>query len=202
MIRPKYQKQDLQIERKKSLYSGFFSMSKYRLKHKLFAGGWSSAIEREIFDRGEAAAVLLYDAKANVVVLTEQFRVGAIGQNSPWIFELVAGMIEPGENPEAVAIREAQEETGAIIDSLMPICQYLVSPGGTNEKLHVFLALLDSQPVSGIHGLSEEGEDILVHKVPTQQAFDMVKNGQINNAATIIALQWLELNLERLSMPG
>ncbi len=175
-------------------------MNKYRLKHKLFAGGWSPFIEREIFDRGEAAAVLLHDPAANVVVLTEQFRVGAIDQDSPWIFELVAGMIETGENPEDVAIREAQEETGAIIDDLIPICQYLVSPGGTNEKLHVFLAQLDSDPVSGIHGLTEEGEDILVHKIPTQQAFEMVKNGRINNATTIIALQWLELNLDRLSV--
>jgi len=198
MIKASFDKRHVEILKKSPCYEGFFTLSKFKVRHQLFNGGWGNAIERELFERGEAAAVLLYDPKLDVVVLTEQFRVGALNEPSPWIYELVAGMIEEGETPEDVAIRETQEESGASIQELTPICQYLVSPGGTDEKIHVFMALLDSSQVSGIHGLASEGEDIRVHKVSSQDAFDAVKCGKINNAATIIALQWLELNLKQV----
>ncbi len=196
MTKSNFQQSDVQILKQEACYKGFFTMKKLTLKHKLFNGGWGQTITRELFVRGEAAAVLLYDPTLDVVVLTEQFRVGALNEPSPWIFELMAGMIEPGETPEDVAIRETQEESGAVINQLTPICQYLVSPGGTNEKLHVFLALLDSANIEGIHGLEHEGEDIKVLKLSRQQAFGAVKDGTINNAATIIALQWIQLNIK------
>ena len=198
MMKPSYQQIDVKILQQEACYEGFFTMKKLTLQHKLFNGGWGQPIHRELFERGEAAAVLLYDPALDVVVLTEQFRVGALNEPSPWIFELVAGMIEPGETPAEVAIRETQEESGAVITELTPICQYLVSPGGTNEKLHVFMALLDSSQVGGIHGLDHEGEDIKVHKISRQQAYQGVVDGSINNAATIIALQWLELNIDSI----
>ncbi len=198
MVKPSYHTMDVKILEEKACYQGFFTMKKLSLQHKLFNGGWGQPLTRELFERGEAAAVLLYDPALDVVVLTEQFRIGALNEPSPWIFELVAGMIEPGESPQDVAIRETQEESGAVITQLTPICQYLVSPGGTNEKLHVFMALVDSTHIGGVHGLSNEGEDILVHKISRQQAFKAVTNGAINNAATIIALQWLELNSESI----
>jgi ADP-ribose pyrophosphatase len=194
MVKPTYHTIDVKILEEKPCYQGFFTMKKLSLQHKLFNGGWGKPLTRELFERGEAAAVLLFDPKLDVVVLTEQFRIGALNEPSPWIFELVAGMIEPGESPSDVAIRETLEESGAVITQLTSICQYLVSPGGTNEKLHVFMALVDSTNIGGIHGLSSEGEDILVHKISRQQAYEAVNSGAINNAATIIALQWLELN--------
>jgi ADP-ribose pyrophosphatase len=194
MVEPSYHTIDVKILEEKACYQGFFTMKKLSLQHKLFNGDWGKPLTRELFERGEAAAVLLFDPKLDVVVLTEQFRIGALNEPSPWIFELVAGMIEPGESPSDVAIRETLEESGAVITQLTPICQYLVSPGGTNEKLHVFMALVDSTNIGGIHGLSTEGEDILVHKISRQQAYEAVTSGAINNAATIIALQWLELN--------
>ena len=198
MMKPSFDKSHVEIIAHTPCYQGFFTMSKLAIRHKLFSGGWGKTIERELFERPEAAAVLLYDPKLDVVVLTEQFRVGALGEASPWLFELVAGIIETGETPHEVAIRETQEESGAIIDGLTPICQYLVSPGGTNEKLHVFMAQLDSSLVGGIHGLASEGEDIRVHKVSSAEAFAALKTGEINNAATIIALQWLELNISQI----
>jgi len=189
---------DVEVLQQEACYEGFFTMKKLTIRHKLFNGGWGQPINRELFERGEAAAVLLYDPVLDVVVLTEQFRIGALNEPSPWIFELVAGIIEPGETPAEVAIRETQEESGAHITQLTPICQYLVSPGGTNEKLHVFMALLDSTDVGGIHGLEHEGEDIKVHKISRQQAYQGVVDGRINNAATVIALQWLQLNIGTL----
>jgi len=198
MIKPSYQPMDVEVLQQEACYEGFFTMKKLTIRHKLFNGGWGQPINRELFERGEAAAVLLYDPVLDVVVLTEQFRIGALNEPSPWIFELVAGIIEPGETPAEVAIRETQEESGAHITQLTPICQYLVSPGGTNEKLHVFMALLDSTDVGGIHGLEHEGEDIKVHKISRQQAYQGVVDGRINNAATVIALQWLQLNIGTL----
>lgn len=195
MIKPSLQKSDLHIQQTELVYNGFFKMKKIHLQHALFAGGQTPTITRELFDRGEAVAVLLYDPILDSVVLTEQFRIGATDEASPWLFELVAGMIESGEQPQEVAKREALEEAGAVIEQLIPICDYLVSPGGTNEKLYVYLALVDSTQLQGIHGLADESEDILLHTFSRETAYRAVQSGQINNAATIIALQWLQLNV-------
>ena len=190
---PSLDKEDVNIEIEEVAFQGFFRMSKLTLKHRLFNGGQSQSLTRERFDRGPAVGVLLYDQTRDIVVLIEQFRVGALNEASPWIFELVAGMVETGEQPEDVAHRETLEEAGAKLEKLIPICDYLVSPGGTDEKLHVYLGLVDSAPIHGIHGLAEEGEDIKIHKVSSQQAFDGVADGTINNGATVIAIQWLEI---------
>ena len=161
----------------------------------MFSGGWSAEIQREFFERGHAAALLPYDVKNDRVVLLEQFRFGAMHtQQSPWLFELVAGIIEEGEMPEEVVKREALEEAGLTIKSCKFITNYLVSPGGTTEQIDLFIADVDSSLAGGIHGLEDEGEDIRVHVLPRETAYQWVIDGKINNAATIIALQWLELN--------
>lgn len=192
-LTPSFSKHNVEICHEDTCFQGFFRMSKLTFKHQLFNGGWSPELSRERFDRGPAVGVLLYDAQRDSVVLIEQFRVGALEEHSPWVFEVVAGMIEPGEHPVDVAIRETLEETGATVSELTHICDYLVSPGGTDEKLHLFLAKVDSTGISGVHGLPEEGEDIKVHSVSCAVAYEGIANGTINNAATIIALQWLEI---------
>lgn len=193
-----YNQDDVKVLKKELLYKGFFSCSKYTLKHKLFSGQWSGEIQREFFERGHAAALLPYDVKNDRVILLEQFRFGAIQtKQSPWLFELVAGIIEEGEIAEEVAKREAFEEAGLAIKSCQFICNFLVSPGGTTEQVDLFIADVDSTQVSGLHGLADEGEDIRVHVVPRETAYQWVIDGKINNAATIIALQWLQLNREK-----
>ncbi|MGK0404954.1 MAG: ADP-ribose pyrophosphatase [Oleispira sp.] len=193
---------DYKIIAKKSLYNGFFKMNRFEIQHRLFAGGSSATFSRELFERGEAAAVLLYDPNENVVVLTEQFRMGAAldeSRTSPWLLEVVAGIIEEGEQAEDVARREAQEEAGCVINDLIPISSYWSSPGGTSEKIHLYCALIDSRGMGGIHGLDHEQEDILVRIIPFDNAYSGIASGEINNAATIIALQWLKLNQPLLS---
>ena len=170
-------------------------MSKITLQHKLCNGQWGPIISRELFQRGEAAAVLLYDPNLDAVVLTEQIRIGALNYDSPWQFEIVAGMIEQGLSPQEVAIKEAQEESGAHIEHLIPISRYLSSSGGCDEVLHVFMAEVDSSTIEGVHGVADESEDIKITKVSSSDAFAAVNSGIISNAATIIALQWLELRL-------
>ncbi len=182
-------------------YNGFFRMEKYRLQHELFMGGWSGEISRECLERGHAVAALLYDPGTDQVILLEQFRVGALDfAGGPWLLEIVAGIIDhAGESPEEVARREAEEEAGCEILELIPICHYLVSPGGTSETITLFCARVDASTVtSGVKGLASEHEDIRVSVVSRTEALALLHSGRITSAAPIIALQWLELNQQRL----
>ncbi|MDG4867700.1 NUDIX domain-containing protein [Guyparkeria sp. 1SP6A2] len=190
-----------------TLYRGFFSLQRYRLSFEHFDGSWSEPIEREIFERGHAVAVLPFDADRGEVVLIEQFRPGALDAPSgPWLSEIVAGMIEPGEAAEDVARRESQEEAGLAIDQLSPLTRFWVSPGGSTESIYVFLARLDTGGiqrdadgvVEGRFGLDDEHEDIRVRVVPIEQAVADVEAGRIVAAAPVIALLWLD----RLRMQG
>ncbi|WP_035024899.1 ADP-ribose diphosphatase [Enterovibrio calviensis] len=189
---------DVEIERSDVVYNGYFKMVKYRFRHRLFAGGWSETIERELFERGHAVAMLPYDPVSDKVVLVEQIRIGAMAASpSPWQLEIVAGIIDKDETPDAVAVREAEEEAGLSVNELVPMTSYLSSSGGCSERIHLYLGIVDASRAEGIHGLPEEGEDILVHLVPRTTAMQWVEEGKIENAASIIALQWLALNLKK-----
>lgn len=195
----KFEVQDVRLIEKERCYDGFFKIDRYRLSHRLFEGGWSRELQRELFVRGDATCVLPFDPATGQVVLLEQFRVGALGHlQTPWLMELVAGINDDGESPETVARREGKEEANIDLGALMHICDYLVSPGGTNEKIHLYCGQVDASTAQGVHGLEQEGEDIRVHVVQAEQAFEWVKTGRINNAASIIALQWLQLNYDKV----
>lgn len=185
---------DVEIISHKVAFQGYFRIEKYRLKYRLFTGGWSNPVDRELFERGRAAAVLPYDPILNKVILIEQFRVGALEDElSPWLFETVAGIIDAGETPEEVCLREAQEEAGIKIEKLVPITRYWVSPGGCTEHVDLFCGQVDASGAGGIHGIDDEFEDIKVHVVDVADAFAMVRSGMIANPPAIISLQWLEL---------
>lgn len=176
-------------------YQGFFTLVRYRLKHTLFNGGWSKELLREVLERGHAAAVLPYDPVRDQVVMIEQFRPGALGDTqSAWLWEIVAGILEPGEEPREVVNREAIEETGCPVTHLIPICNFFVSPGSTTETTALFCAKVDASKASGIHGVETEHEDIKVHVVSLNMALDMLQTGKIRFAPAIIALQWLALH--------
>lgn len=195
---PQFTAEDVEIISKETLFQGFFSMVKYRFKHKLFAGGWSAEIEREMFERGHAAALLPYDPVSDQVVIIEQIRVGALEHSSPWQLEIVAGMIEPDEEAEQVVRREAVEEAGIEIGQIEKVTTYYPSSGGCSELLDVYVGQVDASTAHGVHGLDYEGEDIRVHVISRQQAYQWVVDGRFENGASIIALQWLELNHQRL----
>lgn len=174
-------------------YQGFLSVEKYSLQHQCFEGGWSKPLSRELMLRKHAVAVLLHDPDNNAVVLIEQFRIGALSDSkSPWLLELVAGLIDSDESPEQIAIRECQEEAGCQVNKLDKIHEFYLSPGASNEKLYLYYAQVDTSKLGGVHGLDSEGEDIRVHVLPCEQAFVLLENGQINNAIAIIGLQWLQ----------
>ena len=187
------------VIKKKLRYRGFYILSEIKLQHDLFAGGQSPVLSRELIDRGQALAVLPYDPQRDEVVLIEQFRIGA-GEDKagPWLIEVIAGYQEPGEPAEQVIHREAHEEAGCELTELQRIVKYYSSPGGSNEQIQIFFGRTNSYHINGIHGLDEEGEDIKVHVVSSQQAFDWLDSGRINSAMAIIALQWFRLNHERI----
>ena len=187
------------LDKHLTLFEKYFRLDEYSISHELFAGGSSPVFTREIFERGVVVAVLPYDPRRGKVVLIEQFRAGAIhDSDNPWLIECVAGVIEHGESEEEVALRESVEEAGCHIDRLEIISRYYVSPGGTTEHCSLFCGLVDSEGIGGIHGLPHEHEDIRVLVVDSQQAYAWVRDGRIRSSATIIALQWLELNEKRL----
>lgn len=181
-------------------YLGFFRLIKFRLRHTLFRGGWSKALTRELFCRGDCVAVVPYDPITDQVVLIEQFRVGTLRhpEDAKWMLEIVAGAIEAGETPEEVARRELLEEAGLSPMELMPITQFYTSPGGSSEKISLFYARVDATQAGGIFGLDAEDEDIRVHVLSFQEAFAKVASGEINSGIPILGLQWLALNRERL----
>ena len=206
--KPTFCTRDWELQAEESVYRGFFRMDRLTLRHRLFAGGWSDPIRRELFRRGHSVGVLLYDPVADRVALLEQFRVGALdAEGGPWLLEVVAGMMEPGETPEAVALREIVEETGlAGLESaeLRPIGRFLLSPGGSDETIALFCGLVDLAGVGGIHGLPDESEDIRVFTLSTEEAFEALRAGRCNNAPAAISLQWLQLNRDslRISEPS
>ena len=192
---------DVEVVEKTRKYQGFFALDEYKFRHKLYRGGFSEVLTREVFERGDAVAILPYDPATDSIVLIEQFRPGALrSEHGPWQLELIAGMFGANEQPIEVAIREAKEEANLVIlpDNVTKIMNYLSSSGGMSECIHLYCASVDSSNLSGVYGLEEEGEDILVHVVARKQALALLESGKITNAATIIALQWLQLNIDKL----
>jgi len=183
----------VKIEDEQVLADSFYQLKELTLTHRRFAGD-DIQIKRDLINKPDAIALILYDEKLDAVVMVEQFRVGAIGQDSsPWLLELVAGIIEPGENIEQVAIRECFEETGLVIEKLQHIYKFTPSPGGVSEYIDLFYASVDAANVTELHGLASEGEDIKVHVIDANTAISLLETGQINNAFSMIGLQWLAL---------
>jgi len=190
---------DVTIEKRETVFQGFFRMEKLWLTHSRFDGTEMPTFTRELFIRGDATCVLPYDPNRDEIVLLEQFRLGALGRDqSPWLLELVAGMNEEGESPEEVAQREGQEEAGLTFNPLDKICDYLVSPGGSTELIHLYCGRISTESAGGLFGMEDEHEDIRAHVFSADEAIAMIYDGRINNAAAIIALQWLQLNRPRL----
>ena len=181
-----------------TLTNGFLKVNRLRLKFRLFQGGWSLPITRELVLRGATVALLVYDPLKDSVLLIEQMRVGALRDEvSPWQLELIAGMVELGEDEQAVALRECEEESGLQINTAELLFRYYNSPGLTDETTSLFYAEASFSQTQGIHGLAYEGENIRTRVVSRKSALAQCHAGVIKNAHVILALQWLELSLMR-----
>lgn len=190
-----FTKTDVEILEQKTVYQGHFRLERLKLRYRLFDGNWIGPIYREVFERGEAVGILLFDPERNQLVLIEQFRAGIVTKTeNPWILEIVAGVIDPKESAEQVAERETLEETGLAVHNLFFISRYWVSPGGSTERISLFCGQVNASLAKGIHGLASEGENIRLHVLDVKEAYKLANNGKIDNAITIIALLWLQQN--------
>ena len=195
------QRRRVEVQERATVYQGYFRIDRYRLRHEQFAGGLGTEVVREVFERGQVAAVLPVDLVAGRVVLIEQFRPGAwAAGRDPWLLECVAGIIEQDESPVDVCIREAQEEAGCVLTNLTAIAApFFSSPGACSETVALFCGQVDASTAHGLHGLAHEGEDIRVSTWTIDDALRLLDEGRIVNAKTIIALQWLALNRHSLA---
>lgn len=180
-------------------FSGHFSVRRLTLQHRLFAGGWSEPLVREVFERGDAVAVLPYEPETDCVILIEQFRPGALRDaHSPWMLEVIAGVVEAGETDAQVAHREAAEEAACELAELLPIASYYPSAGACSEHVRLFCGRVTTADAGAVHGAPDEGEDILVHRIPRGEALALLAADRVPNGHTLIALQWLQLQGESL----
>lgn len=199
-IRTPFQESDIADFVKEIPFQGYFRIERYHFRHRQHQGGLGPRLTREVFERGQAVAVLPYDPHRDEVVLIEQFRIApyAIGLN-PWTIEVVAGIIDEGETPEAVALRELQEEAGLEpSEPLEFLMKVVATPGGSTETFDMYYAPVDASRARGYHGLAEEGEDIRVFALPFEKAWNALQSGEIISCPAVILLQWLALNRARL----
>jgi ADP-ribose pyrophosphatase len=192
-------KGDVEVMLRSECHDGFLRVERLQLRHRLFSGAWSDAIIRELQLKEPAVGILLFDPQRDVLLLVRQFRVGMLEEQcGPWPLELVAGMVSKGEQLEEVALRESQEESNCVPTDLVEICTYYNSPGTSNEKVHLYCGRINSEGAGGVYGLADEHEDIEVVPVDYDYAVQAMNAGVINNAMSIIALQWLQLNKQDL----
>jgi ADP-ribose pyrophosphatase len=190
---------EVEILDRRTVFQGYFRIDRYQLRHARFDGGWTAPMTREVFERGHAAGLLPYDPTRDEFVMCQEFRVGAYaGGMDPWQIECVAGIVEAGETPEDVARRETLEEAGCVALDLMPIQRYLVSPGGASESTQLYLGRVSAENAGGIFGLEDEGEHIRVFTLSRTALRTLLQDGRIQNAATLIAVQWFFLNHDRV----
>ena len=205
-FRLRFGAEDVDLQQREQSFRGYFSLEMLTLRHRLFAGGWSTPVRRELFQRGDAVGVLPWDPVKDELVLIEQFRVGAIrNDDSPWMLELIAGIVEAGESDAAVVHREAEEEAGCQLGQLEQIATFYPSAGACSEQIRLFVGEVTQSQPGTVQGLESEHEDILVHQLPREQVMQMLDRNEINNGHTLIALQWLARHADRLRaqwLPG
>jgi ADP-ribose pyrophosphatase len=198
---PQFDQGDISLENDTLAYDGFFKMRALQLSHRRFDGSQSAVFERELCVRGDAVGILLYDPALAKFALVEQIRIGAIERpQSPWLLEIVAGMLDKaGEDKQQLARRESFEEAGLQVGLIEPMLEYFCSPGGSTEFFSLFCGQVDLRDVAADNfGVADENEDIRLHILDVSEALTLLRQGVINNAMTIIALQWFQLHRQQL----
>jgi ADP-ribose pyrophosphatase len=185
------------IRERKRLFDDFFKIDELVVSHMQNNGAMSAPQRRLVFERGDSAAILLYNVDTRCVIAVNQFRAATLGKaiDGGWITETSAGMIDDGENAQTTAIREALEETGYKIRAVKPIAKFFASPGGTSETIHLFYAeVANSDKVAAGGGIGNE--DIEIRTIPVEQLFDMADAQRIEDPKLLIGALWLRQQLQ------
>lgn len=193
--------QDVEVLDHRRPYIGFYAADEMDLRYRCHDGTMSQPVNRNGLITGQAAVVLPYDPRRDQVLLVEQFRAPVFmgGDPAPWVWEPVAGLVDPGETPEATARREAREEAGVTVGKLEPAGQAYSSTGMSNEFLHLFIGLCDlSKPLEGGGGLAGEGEDIRVEILGFAALMAGVDGNRYRDLPLLACANWLARHRARL----
>jgi nudix-type nucleoside diphosphatase (YffH/AdpP family) len=177
------------------LSDNWYTLNKYTYEYQKPDGSWETQ-QREAYDRGNGAAILLYNTKKGSVVLTKQFRMPTYvnGNDDGMMIEVCAGLLD-GDNPADCVRKETEEETGYKISNVKKVMQPYMSPGSVTEILYLFVGEYDeSMKVSEGGGAEDETENIEVLELDFEKAMDMITTGEINDSKTIMLLQYAKLN--------
>ena len=178
-----------EIVHRAECYRGFYRVERIALRHDRHAGNVTPLLTREMVSRSDIVAVLPYDPVSDKYVLIEQFRPGAlVAGGDPWLFEIVAGHLEPREAPSHAARRETLEETGCEVRILTPLATYYLAPNLSPDRVHLFLGEVDAPPTERLCGRGDEDEDIRVLPVDRAEADAMTAAGRITSPWTLLAL--------------
>ena len=187
----------IRITAEQTLSDYWYVLKKYSFDLQRRDGSWQSQ-NREVYDRGNGATILLYNLERRTVVLTRQFRMPAfVNGHSGYLIEAAAGLLDNASPEERIRL-EAEEETGYVVRSVKKIFDAFMSPGSVTERIHFFIG--EYQPddrVGDGGGLKEEGEDIEVLELSFDEAIARVDSGEIADGKTIMLLQYLQLKLIR-----
>ncbi len=186
----------VEIQEKRTVFSQHrFQIQEAKLRFEKFGGQMSDPVTKLVFERGDAAAALLYNRDAQKILLINQFRYPTYEKGPGWLYEVVAGVIEKQETPEQCIIREVHEEIGYQVRDLTPIATFYVSPGGTSERICLFYAeVTDADHIAQGGGLVAEHENIELIELTLAELEQELQQGHIVDAKTLIAVQWFQQN--------
>jgi ADP-ribose pyrophosphatase len=192
-----YTHNDVEIQSREYAFKGFVQVEKVSLRHRLFnQTEYTSAIQRELIRRKQAAGVLIYNDQQQKFALIEQFRVGAIDDEiSPWQLEIIAGVLDGDESPESCIRRESIEESGCELNQIKHLFSFYPSAGACDEIFHLYVAQAALPAEGGVFGMPDEGENIQLHIIDYSDLSLLLKSNRLKNAPVIMALQWLQQHL-------
>lgn len=183
---------DYEIISEKIVFDHKFKIVLGHIKHEAFTGEAPIEVKRLNFERGDSAAILIYERDTDTVLFTNQFRYPTVKSGSGWLTEIPAGSLEAHEDPEVNIVKEVREEIGYHISQVEHIYTFYVSPGASSERIHLYfteVSLANKKDKGG--GLPSEGEDICLLKIPVSDLQERMKKGEIMDAKSIIGIQWL-----------
>jgi nudix-type nucleoside diphosphatase (YffH/AdpP family) len=190
----------VEVQDKRIVFDDVYKIEEAHVRFEKFNGEMSDTIRRLVFERGDSAAALIFNTDTQNVILTDQFRYPTYERGPGWLYETVAGVIDDGEQPEEAIRREIREEIGYATHALVPIASFYVSPGGSSERISLYYAEVNNaDQISAGGGLASENEDIALVHMTLPELWQALDNGEIIDAKTLIAAQWLRNKLQQPS---